>query len=813
MITFLLKMEEVCRRCNKPKQRAAAGSITQWIALCDCESLKSAQTEEMQKLSVHICADCGKRIVGKERSGSFTQWVFRSDVCCCNQPRIESDDDDVPTSLPTGGWLAARLRSQEQKDRERALKDIAPQDRALIDVDPTLFPQDRYVPLELLGAGAEGNVYLCCDLLLSKNVAVKTLHVLDAQQLMAFQQEARATSRLNHPNIVTTLDFGATEDGKPYMVMELSSGISLAQYLEANGPLSEELAVVLFEKICLALQYAHDKGVYHRDLKPSNFVILADAGPPDIQVIDFGVAQIKHERQEPTIVQGRTVAGTPAYMSPDQVSGLPYDARSEIYALGCVMFEALTGRVPFLGDTSMETLTMHANAPPPAPSYFHDEISEELDAIVLTCLAKEPDERFQSMQELASGLQRLQERRTERVATEGEGQEHRNSKSMVLPVVLALGLIVPLVAWFALQTVNISSEVSVPKKGKSESLPKQSDEQDMFYKIDKVADDYVVTVQASGGVQLVIARKMTMKDVVEIKRVIKEQKVTQLCFNLAELNPELFEPFSTEMSLDLLMIDHNKFDEKMFELISRMRNLRIICIAHASPVSTAGLAHLKKLKNLSSLIMPYARCQPDAIKEISQIKSLEFLNMAYCPIGKYQDEISRLPLLRSLNVRGTGCDDGLARFLPKFTKLTNLTVSDNKGITGATLVAVKDKPLGFLSVGSTSIRQPDLECIRRMPLQILEVGRLGLDDSALRYFVGLKRLERLSIAHNKFTDKTLFRLAMIDTLKGVEVSGNPVTELGINALSGKGREIVSDPREPFPLGDEFSDVPVWNLGD
>lgn len=811
-------MEEVCRRCNKPKQRAAAGSITQWIALCDCESLKSAQTEEMQKLSVHICADCGKRIVGKERSGSFTQWVFRSDVCCCNQPRVESDDDDVPTSLPTGGWLAARLRNQEQKDRERALKDIAPQDRALIDVDPTLFPQDRYVPLELLGAGAEGNVYLCCDLLLSKNVAVKTLHVLDGQQLMAFQQEARATSRLNHPNIVTTLDFGATADGKPYMVMELSSGISLAQYLEANGPLSEELAVVLFEKICLALQYAHDKGVYHRDLKPSNFVILENAGQPDIQVIDFGVAQIKHERQEPTIVQGRTVAGTPAYMSPDQVSGLPYDARSEIYALGCVMFEALTGRVPFLGDTSMETLTMHANAPPPALSDFQDEISEELDAIVLTCLAKEPDERFQSMQELASGLQRLQERRTERVQTEGEAPERRNSKSMVLPAVLIFGLIVPLIAWFALQAVNSSNEEAAPKSAKTwepfatMDLVK-SDEQDMFYKIDKVADDYVVTVQASGGVQLVIAHKMTMKDVAEIKQVIKERKVTQLCFNLAELDAELFEPFSTEMSLDLLMIDHNMFDEKMFEIISRMRNLRTICIAHASPVPTAGLAHLKKLKYLASLIMPYARCQPDAIKEISQIRSLEFLNMAYCPIGKYQDEIGQLQLLRSLNVRGTGCDDGLTRFLPKLTKLTNLTVSDNKGITGATLVAVKDKPLGFLSVGSTSIRQPDLECIRHMPLQILEVGRLGLDDSALRYFVGLKKLERLSIAHNKFTDKTLFRLAMIDTLKGVEVSGNPVTELGVNALSSNGREIVSDPKEPFPLGDEFSDVPVWNMPD
>lgn len=699
-----------------------------------------------------------------------------------------------------------------------------------MDVDPSLFPQERYTPLVRLGTGASGNVYLCHDRVLGKRVAVKTLHLLNAEQLIAFQQEARATSKLSHPNIVTTLDFGATEEGRPYMVMELSSGISLAQYLVKFGTLDEAAAVPLFEKICSALGYAHEKGVFHRDLKPSNLVVFENAdGEYDVQVIDFGVAKVKHENQEPTIVQGRTVVGTPAYMSPDQVAGLTYDARSEVYALGCVLFEALTGRVPFIGETAMETLTMQANMPPPVPSEFRDDVSEELDAVVSYCLAKEPEERFQSMRELEAELQRVREKhgQPERRILLGSGElepggessvvrdkslaSRDEPKTLVLPMVLAFAVVVPLLFYFFFQLMTVESDappVKAAKRRRSGPLP--SAEKDMFDSIDKATNAYTVTQQLSGGVQLVITRKVIEKDVTDIKKVIKDKRVTQLCFNLAELNSELLEPFSTESGLDLLMIDHNKFDEKMLEIISRMRNLRTICIAYSDTLPTAGLAHLKKLKSLNSLILSYSRTQPDAIREIAQIKNLDFLNLAYCPIGRNQGELVNLQMMRALNLRGTGVDDGLVPILPRLKNLASLTVSGNRGITGETLAAVKDKPLRFLSIGSTSIRPEDLIYIRKMPLEVLEVGGLGLDDSSLRYFAGLKALERLSIAHNKFTDKALFRFALMDSLKAVEVSGNPVTEIGINAINAGSREIVTDPREPFPLGDEFSDVQVWN---
>jgi hypothetical protein len=178
---------------------------------------------------------------------------------------------------------------------------------------------------------------------------------------------------------------------------------------------------------------------------------------------------------------------------------------------------------------------------------------------------------------------------------------------------LALVLIVPLLSYFIIHNLKPGSEVTPRKKPR--------------YAFSK-----------GSVIQLVIARKVTMKDVIEIKRVIKEKGVNQLCFNLSELTPELLEPFSDE-NLSLLMIDHNELNESMFEIIGRMKTLETICVSYASALPTSGVVHLRKLKNLKTLVMPYSKTEPDAITEISQLKQLKILSMAYCPIGKYQDEL------------------------------------------------------------------------------------------------------------------------------------------------------------------------------
>lgn len=305
-------------------------------------------------------------------------------------------------------------RSSADSSRSPADSSRSPVDSSLT-FDPADFPLERYRPIRALGTGTAGRVYLCEDQKLYKEVAVKVLRAVDGEQLMAFQQEAKSTCKLTHPNIVRVFDFGATTNGTPYMVMEFFDGTSLDKLIESDGPLEVERAAQIFCQVADALAVAHQNGVFHRDLKTSNILISNDDGASlsrsqganhvDVRLIDFGIASMK-PAEESLVVQGTTIVGTPNYMSPDQCLGRNYDARSEVYSLGCVIFESLTGSPPFVADTALETISKHANEAPPRLfdlRRFHGTACE-FEQIVARCLEKHPDDRYQSMNELSSDL-------------------------------------------------------------------------------------------------------------------------------------------------------------------------------------------------------------------------------------------------------------------------------------------------------------------------------------------------------------------------------------------------------------------------
>lgn len=402
----MTEAERHCPKCSKPLTPKRSGSITQWMSVCNCQLLEDVPTD---RTPIYLCKNCGKRInIG--RSGSFTQWIFRSDNCDCKTPvpteafvieeeRVASGPDGGVASFPDSIDEDELRLKEEQEALELA---------AELDLDATTFPLDRYTPLRAIGFGASGNVYLCRDRLLRTMVAVKCLRNVSGDELIAFQQEAKALSKLNHPGIVKVINFGASDSGAPYMVMEYIEGISLENCIQEHGPFPIDVAVEIIDRLCDALAYAHAKGIFHRDLKSSNILLLTDPEleETEVRIIDFGVAMVKHASQEPTIVQGRTVVGTPKYMAPDQALGKPYDERSEIYAFGCTMFEMLTGDVPFIGETSLEIISKHASEPPPLLSEIRPdtEFSEELQALVEKCLAKDPGDRFLSIKELQATL-------------------------------------------------------------------------------------------------------------------------------------------------------------------------------------------------------------------------------------------------------------------------------------------------------------------------------------------------------------------------------------------------------------------------
>ena len=270
---------------------------------------------------------------------------------------------------------------------------------------------------KLLGTGGMAQVYLGRHTTLNRPVAVKVLHsylVEDPQLLDRFRNEARAVAGLRHPNIVQVFDFDVV-DGSPYMVMELLEGRSLADYLAAQRTAGKTVTPAttarLMADLASALDYAHSRGIIHRDIKPENIMLRRASGPidptaplpPDAEAVltDFGIARISDSKSR--TVTG-TIAGTPAYMSPEQASGTPVDGRSDIYSLGIVLYEMLTGRTPFAvpGTTTAAILVKHiTTAPPPLPCNC-----PELQAVVTRALAKDRAARYQTATEMAIDLQK-----------------------------------------------------------------------------------------------------------------------------------------------------------------------------------------------------------------------------------------------------------------------------------------------------------------------------------------------------------------------------------------------------------------------
>ncbi|MBS1993131.1 MAG: protein kinase [Cyanobacteria bacterium SZAS LIN-3] len=269
-----------------------------------------------------------------------------------------------------------------------------------------------YVVLDYLGRGAMGNVYHAKHAVLNAEYALKSLsgEKLSDVEWKRFQNEAQAIAIMNHPNVVTIYNFGLHEGSVPYYVMDLLHGIDLARKLKADGPLEIKDAARIFVEVCAGVSAAHKKGVVHRDIKPGNIFLLEKPGPKGetVKVVDFGVAKLT-ESKDPEIqflTSVGDVVGTPFYMSPEQTMGLRVDSRSDIYSLGCTLFESLTGTLPFRGRNPTETMLLHQTDPPPSLNKASGgkEFPAALEYIIAAALAKQPAERFQTMDQFAQEL-------------------------------------------------------------------------------------------------------------------------------------------------------------------------------------------------------------------------------------------------------------------------------------------------------------------------------------------------------------------------------------------------------------------------
>ncbi len=272
---------------------------------------------------------------------------------------------------------------------------------------------DRFEIIELIGTGGMGNVYRARQRAVDRNVAVKVLHserLRSSSSVLRFQQEAKAVAALSHTNIVGCLDYGLTEDNVPYIVMDYVEGISLDQEIKSSS-LALERCINVFIQACDALDHAHKHGVIHRDIKPSNLMLVkADDGTEQVIILDFGIAKLQSsasESERPNLTVTGEVFGSPQYMSPEQCSGKQMDARSDIYSLGCVMYEALVGCPALSGETLIDIIFKQTSEQPASFKTVRPdlEIPAQLETLILRALEKDPAMRFQSMAVLKKNLE------------------------------------------------------------------------------------------------------------------------------------------------------------------------------------------------------------------------------------------------------------------------------------------------------------------------------------------------------------------------------------------------------------------------
>jgi serine/threonine protein kinase len=271
----------------------------------------------------------------------------------------------------------------------------------------------RYEPLRLLGEGGMGRVYLARQIDLGRQVVVKVMHdhiAADPKFHERFQRETLLMARFQHPYAVTLYDASLNDPHGPCIVMEYIKGITLDELLKKNKRLNPPRIGRLLDQLCEALQAAHDQGIVHRDLKPSNLMVVDPETPYEkIKVMDFGLAKLLDDSTGMAMYHKTTdtgtdfAVGTPGYISPEQIRGEEVNYACDIYSVGVILFELLTGRLPFIRDDAMDVLIAHATEPPPTfeEMGIADSVSPEVEHVVMSCLAKMPNERPGSARDLA----------------------------------------------------------------------------------------------------------------------------------------------------------------------------------------------------------------------------------------------------------------------------------------------------------------------------------------------------------------------------------------------------------------------------
>lgn len=600
-----------------------------------------------------------------------------------------------------------------------------------------IFARD-YEFISTLGSGGMGVVYKSRHRKLDRIVALKTLvsRTFRQDDLIRFQQEAKAAGKFKHRNLVSVLDFGITDDGIPFMSMEYLEGETLEQAL-ASKKLSKLELLRIFEQCCDGLSYAHRHNVLHRDIKPANIMLVEGSDGLVAKILDFGIAKIADAGQSvQALTKVGAIFGTPPYMSPEQCAAEAATTHSDVYALGCVMYEAFAGRRPLVGQTAIETFELHRFAvPKPISDVVGASFPSSLDRLILRMLSKDPSERpsmdslrweiEQIANQLLNELERSEAASREAESTKDSSTSAKSNRLVgILFVVLSIGMTIAAGVWYR----SMSDQPKHPAKALNRDL-------EFLDGSDKALPE------SHEEVFRTIAFKRTRETINE--KVIAFRQCT--------------------------------FTKQQTKLLGAgAKNCSALHLFRTQGLSKENLHELKNL-DLKEIHLVHSDIDDAALKEV---------------VDLFGDKLENVMLIANENVT----DKGLRELL-RCKKLSTLRLQDQTQLTGATakkalLGLPKLRVVAFSS--AKTVTDDDLEPISRMHLTELGLSRTGITDASLNYVrsnVGLKMLslDETDISEAKLAE-TIKHLPALHTLSicKTKVSEEIVKTLAARESDSKG---------------------------
>ncbi len=568
----------------------------------------------------------------------------------------------------------------------------------------------KYEFLSLIGSGGMGVIYKARQIVLNKTVAIKMLHseLVNERALRRFRREGKAASALSHPNIIAVHDFAVSEHGQPYMVMDYVEGKTLEDMIQDIGCLEIDYTVDAMIQICDALSHAHKNGVLHRDMKPSN-VLVVDNGPdkkPTMLILDFGIAKIiDPDSNTASLTQTGDTLGSPLYMSPEQCNGVEIDQRTELYNLGCTMYECLTGLPPFVGATLANIIVKISNEPPPPmkDASLGMDYPHQLEAIVMKLLSKKPEDRYQTADDLRQALINFRQGVPEpvpvaRLDVQRLAKEKPKASKAVIAIssaatVLALGLVsftaykfthkaLPVVKTSVASaqapvTDNSASTTAVHEMKISTAVRNWVDKNPSAATINlgywEISDDDMPPLAEETACMELGLPGNSIKGP-GLKYIEPMKMLNSLRLDKNDLGDDALVHLSGMTSLNRLNLNLTHVNGAGLAYLKNCP-IAFLDLAHTK-IAAATLAPLEGLVHLGSLNVDDTLFDNACIKYLMPLKELKVVDLSHTQVsGKGIAELAKHPQICELWLTGTPVDDDCMKELAKMPGLVKLDIS------------------------------------------------------------------------------------------------------------------------------------------